>query len=118
MVDKERVIAGRYFKFKEGDRRVVRVENGQVHWIYADGVVRMGVVCGNQRLKHFANEAMEEFDTSETNKAIMRDGFRAALHPSTKAEKLVWWITTIVFMITAPMILYWLFPKLGQVILP
>lgn len=109
MVDKERVVAGRYFKFKEGDRRVIRVESGQVHWVYADGDVRMGVVCGTRRLKHFANEAIEEFDTSETHKAIARDGFRAALHPRTKAEKLVVLASIIIFAILAPMIIHKLF---------
>lgn len=109
MVDKERVVAGRYFKFKEGDRRVIRVENGQVHWVYADMRVRFGAVGGNQRLKHFANDAMEEFDTSETRKAIMRDYFRVPLHPRTKAEKLVVLGIIIPFMILAPTILHWLF---------
>lgn len=109
MVDKDRVAVGRYFKFKEGDRRVVNVENGQVQWVYADMRVRFGAVGGSQRLKHFANEAAEELTTPPSVKAFMSDVLQSALNPRTKADKLVKALSYIAFVLAAPFIIYWIF---------
>jgi len=103
MVDKERVAVGRSFSFKDADRRVVMVENGQVHWVYIDGKARFGAVIGNQRLKHFANEAIEEIPTSTKSIVV------AAMFPVTKGEKLARLAAFVVFFVTAPMIIYWFF---------
>lgn len=109
MVKKEQVVVGAHFRFKTGDRHVTKIENGQVHWVYVDGVKRFGQKGGNQRLKHFANEAIEEYGSAALHKAIVRDAFSAGLNPQTKTEKLVALASLIVFLLFIPTIVRWFF---------
>jgi hypothetical protein len=84
MVGKEWIVVGANFRFKDGVRRISKVENGHVYWVYADGEKRMGQIGGTQRIKHFAKEAIEK--NQETWSDIRRDARRAVRQPRNTVE--------------------------------